>query len=405
MKKICAFLYLILASDIQATTIQQLSIKDFVAQYPSSQQIKCTNKMSFAFNPFPLYQDIAEKYFPCQGFFLETSILEIPKGKMYLDDSGYVFVNDCFIKETQIKGLNYFSGPQFNIPDTSTSMRLSGRVAVISHLYPYCYGHWIFDVLGQLALLELFNVQYDYLCVPYYNKFMLETLELWGVERSKIIPLTPKLCLKAGTLIMPTSVTQIDALVYGANYNIDLILQHVRKKLLAGAMCTQASPKDEIQASHEAIQALPLATPDRLPDTVPGTVKVFISRKDAGGKRAVPNEDEIFALFETLGFKRYELTSLSLAEQILLFHNAKTIVSFLGSGSTNIMFCNPGTHYIEIIQSLIDATFFYVADLFHLQYSCINNSTVNDLGCNPWASPSQMPLDFIQDFLKKHPNL
>ncbi|MFA5999178.1 MAG: glycosyltransferase family 61 protein [Candidatus Babeliales bacterium] len=379
---ISAVLSLLSLSNIQATTIKQVSISEFVAQYPQTNLVACTDKVPFKINPFPLYQDVAQKYFPSEGYFLETSVLEIPNGKAYLDGGGYVFVNNCFIKETEIKGLNYFSGQEFEIPHVSTNMRVSGRVAVISHLYPYCYGHFIFDVLGQLALLELNNIEYDYLCVPYGNKFMQEALQLWGIDQSKIIPLCPKLCLQASTIIMATSVTQTDKLVYGANYNLDFILRHVSQKLLAGVGNTVLN-----NAQHYG-------------------QKIFISRKDAGGKRAIPNEDEIFALFEPLGFKRYELTSLSLAQQIALFHNATTIVSFVGSGSTNVMFCKPGTHYVEIIQSLVDATFFYVADMFDLQYSYINNSTLQDLERGgPWAKPSEMPLNLIQDFLNENPNL
>lgn len=379
MKKLYFVFYLYFSSSIQATSIKQLSISEFVAQHPSVHHTACTDKAPFQFSPFPLYQDLAAQYFPSQGQFLPISIVEIPNGKAYLDDSGYIFLNDCFIKETEIKGLNFFKGQEFDIPNYPTTLRTSQRVAIVSHLYPYCYGHWIFDVLGQLALLEIYNVQYDYLCVPYYTPFMKESLKLWGIDQSKIIPLVPKTCLKAATVIATTSVTQTDELVYGANYNVDFILEHVRQKLLSAVA---AQPTDQF---HE---------------------KVFISRKDAGGKRAVPNEDEIFALFEPLGFKRYELTKLSLAEQIALFHQAKTIVSFVGSGSANILFCKPGTHYIEIVQSLVDATFFYVADMFDIRYSCIDNSTIQDLQHGgPWARPSTVPLEIVQDFLKDHPNI
>ena len=208
---------------------------------------------------------------------------------------------------------------------------------------------------------------------------MQEALNIWGINPNKIIPLSSNLCLQADTIIIPTSVTQIDTLVYGANYNVDFILQHVRQKLLGTIKSVRADTFGQ---------------------------KIFISRKDAGGKRMIPNEDEIFALFEPLGFKRYELTKLSLSEQIALFHNAKTLVSFLGSGSTNIMFCKPETHYIEIIQSLVDATFFYVADMFQLQYSFIDLSTLQDLKHGgPWSCAQPIPINIVQDFLDEHPNL
>ncbi|HSW76618.1 MAG TPA: glycosyltransferase family 61 protein [Candidatus Saccharimonadales bacterium] len=373
----------IIVSQIYTTRIKQVSVFDFIKEFPQATCLQCTHKYSFNMTPYPLYPQVDQNFFPSKGFFTDMFIMQVPQGTAYLHDgSGDVFLNNCFIKETQIKDMNYFAGPEFDIADISNIVTIPGRVAVISHIFPECYGHWIFDVLGQLALLEKHNIEYDYLCVPYHTKYMKEALDLWGIDRNKIIPLSQKLCIQADTIIMPTSVTQTEIRVgKNANYNVDFLLKHVSQKLLAGAMCSK--------------------------NTHTFSEKVFISRKDAiRGRRVVSNEDEIFALFEPLGFKRYELTLLSLAQQIELFNNAKTIVSFVGSGSTNIIFCKPGTHYIEIVQKMVDATFFYVSDIFKLQYSFINNSTIPDLLYGHQHSQEDpFPLDKINFFLSQHPDL
>lgn len=365
-------------SFVHSTMITQIALSKFIQKYPAIKHIQCTQKMHVEMNRFPLFSTTEEKYFPSKVNFLPISIIEVPKGLAYFDVNGYVFLNNCFIKEMQIKHLNFFNNREsIEVFTGNNGIKVKGRVAIISHLYPYCYGHWIFDVLGQLALLEMHNIAYDYLCVPYYKPFMKESLELWGIDSSKIIPLTLKTSLLADTIIMTTPVTQTDVLVFNSNYNIDFILRYVSQKLLS-----KLALSIELNKFSE---------------------KIFISRKDAGGKRSMPNEDEIFSLFEAVGFKRYSLATLPFVQQIALFHNAKSIVNFVGSGGVNTIFCKPGTHYIEISQKMVDATFFYVADMFKLQYSCINNSTIEDIIGNAiWAPGTNIPVQLVKDFLAQH---
>ncbi|MCX5924309.1 MAG: hypothetical protein NTZ68_02710, partial [Candidatus Dependentiae bacterium] len=222
------FVSFLIFSSVFAQRIQQVSISNFIKEFPEATCIQCTHKYFFDMKPYPLYPEVDQNYFPSKGYFTDMFIVSAPLGKAYLDDgSGYVFVNNCFIKESQIKDMNYFSGQQFDVSEASNVVKVAGRVAVISHLFPDCYGHWMFDVLGQLALLEIHNVQYDYLCVPYHCKFMKETLDLWGIDRSKIIPLTQKLCIQADVIITATSVTQTEIKVgKNANYNVDFLLKH-----------------------------------------------------------------------------------------------------------------------------------------------------------------------------------
>jgi len=378
---------LILSFSLYGITIQQVSIPTFMQKYPLTDWIQCTQEYPFNFTPFPLYPELIDNYVP-RGCFKPVSILQIPDGTVSFcrhDRSGlsYVFFNDCFIVETQIKYLNWFEGEVFEVADISQNVPyIDGRLAILWHHFPECYGHWVFDVLGQLAMLEMHNVEYDYLCVPYCSKFMKESLELWGIDASKIIPLTAQTGIHAQTIIMVTSVTQTYAWEGSkSNYNMDFVLQFIRDKLLSGV---ESINKTDNNFSK----------------------KIFISRKGAPC-RAVPNEDEIFALFETRGFKRYELTELSMAEQIMLFHQAQTIVSFVGSGSTNLIFCQPGTEYVEIVQSMVDATFFYMADIFKLRCSHINDSTLHDFlsGGQYTTSVRMLSVELVENFLREHPEL
>lgn len=365
---------------LTATDVQEIALNDFLNTYPKSSIVKCTDNYTFNLQPFPVYPNPSVTTFPNTGTFSDVFILEIPQGYAHFSQNGYVFLNDFFIKEFQIKGLNFFNqGNSIEISNQNLIVK-QGRVTIVNHLYPYCYGHWVFDILSQLALLEIYNIEYDYLCIPYYSKFMQETLEIWGIDTSKIIPIYLNRSIQADTIIIPSPVTQTTPIISNANYNIDFIIKYVREKMLSNIKNIENKSFAE---------------------------KIFLSRKDAHNKRAIPNEDEIFALFEERGFQRYELSSLSQEEQIVLFHNAKTIVSFVGSGATNLIYCKPGAHYIEIFQHMIDATFFYLSNTFDLQYSYINgsNSDNTHLSHNPWSHPIEMPKNIVLEFLSKNPDL
>lgn len=366
--------------------ITEVSAVEFAEQNQGTQVLQCTKDYPFNFKPYPLYPKYAQTRYPNQGLFQDTYIISVPNGTAYFCNydlwsiNGLIFINDYFIKECQIKTISPFylhKTKTIEVQQSTNNYRMQASLAICSHLYPKCYGHFVLDVLCQLALLEIFKIEYDYLCIPYNTKFMQEALDLWGIDQRKIIPLTFNMSITADKIIVPTSVTQTKKLVQNINYSMDFLIKYVRTKLLNGAL------KQKTDFSIEP--------------------KIFISRKDAKNKRFVPNEDEIFNAFENHGFKRYELANLSLAEQILLFHNAQKIVSFVGSGALNIIFCKPNTKYIEIVQSMIDATFFFLGNIVDIDYSCIDASTVYDVICShPCSKARPIDIKIIESFLDKY---
>lgn len=363
----------------------QVSIYDFVKKFPKTSLIQCTKDYQVNYPPFPLYQEKVGECFPHKNLLKDIYIMKVPQAIAYFHKAYYgntfVSINNCFIEQMQIKNFTLFKkGNSVVMPINNSIKKVAGRVAIIHHLVPNIYGHWIIDVLSQLALLEQYDIKYDYLCVPYYTKFMQESLTLLNIDHQKIIPLQLGTGIQADTIIIPTAVSQERNLVSNVNYHVDFLLQHIRHRMLQGIA--------DLENQEGCCE------------------KVFISRKDASGKRAVPNEDEVFALFEPLGFKRYELYSLSMQEQIRLFYHAKTVVSFVGSGSTNILYCKPGTRYVELVQKMVDATFFFIADTCNLQYRCIDDSTVDDLPFqNPWVNLTPFDLKKVKDFIEKNPDL
>lgn len=320
---------------------------EILKKHSEIQYQKCLEKIPYDFKPFPPCA-----LYPHQGICSDCFILKIPNAKVQ-GIEGTIFVNNTIIDEMVWQGLFQ---PLIIIPKISEDkiIKVSGRVAVIAQpLYDF-YFHWFQDILGRLALLEMHGIEYDYLYVPSNKKFMKETLELWGIDSCKIIsPEDKDFCIQADEVIVPSYVLNKNQGFnkYAGFHQNPLTSQYVSQKLI------QAAQSKNI-------------------DTINFSKRVFISRKDAP-KRKILNEDEIFKLFETKGFVRYELSKFSVAEQIMLFNQAEIIVGEHGAGMTNCLFCRPETKVIEIFQALIDSGPWWITQVMGLNYSCIKTVKVD----------------------------
>jgi len=365
-----------IASSVDARRIYPKTIAEFVQEYPQTKWIKCTQNYAFDYAPFPLYQEHKDSHFPNKGYHRDISIIEVPNGVAHIDYGGHIFVNDIFVKETQIKTLEPFQGnSHIERADLGHVPKVNGRVALVTHLYPYNYGLFILEMLTVLALLEIQNIQYDYLWIPYGAEWIQEVLDIWGIDRSKIIPVYLDKAIQADTIILPTSVTQNDVMVFNVNYHPDFLIKYVREKMLEGFR------------KREVIMDLP--------------EKIFISRKDA--RRFASNEDEIFALFEPLGYRRYELVNFTPIQKIALFVNAKKVISFMGSGCANIIFSHPDVYYLEIMHEFVEASYCFICQTMGVNYNCINSTTYDDLVYGKvWNEGRAISLEIFKDFISKH---
>lgn len=378
----------------QTTQIQQINLQDFIAKYPETILTQCTSQYPFSLPKFPVNSDWANKPYSRQGYFKDIFIIHIPYASAYIN-LNYPLINDYFIKETQLKN-NILSERLISLNDFQ-KIKLKGKLVILSDPQANCYGHWMLNILCQLALLELQKIEYDYLCIPYEKQFMKDSLKIWGVDDNKIIPLQSGFEIQADTIIIPTLIVNLNEsiitntendLPYGF-YIIDFLLKYVSQKLLSSIDI------ETILHKHNFSK------------------KIFISRQDAPmSRRLVSNEDQIFKIFKDRGFKRYKLTELSFAEAVALFYQAESIISFVGSGSSNIIFSKKETHYIELHHELVEATYFYIANLFGIQYFNINGSNhkryfnkPKPKYLTPTSSNKIFDLDLIYDFLQNYPEL
>lgn len=75
--------------------------------------------------------------------------------------------------------------------------------------------------------------------------------------------------------------------------------------------------------------------------------KVLISRSASRGRRLL-NEDRLWAMLEPRGFERVRMEDLDFTAQVELMQQTRILLAPHGAGLTNMIFCPPGGHVVEM---------------------------------------------------------
>lgn len=89
------------------------------------------------------------------------------------------------------------------------------------------------------------------------------------------------------------------------------------------------------------------AISEAVPAAKPPTRRVFISRAKSQGRRLV-NEEELWPILRDAGFERTFMEELGFEEQVRLMQETAVLLAPHGAGMTNMLFCRPGTHIVEL---------------------------------------------------------
>jgi hypothetical protein len=243
----------------------------------------------------------------------------IREGRIITSMGAVVTPDDDLVNEVSHTGAgdNPYSHPlfsKFRLPEIT---RIDARVAVIT-MYPGnlpgrpYYGHWLWDILPRLHLLEKSGIAWDKLVVPQVARYERESLALLGLDPTSIIP-DQDLQIQAAEAVVP-SLTGFPIGNYAA-----WACQWLRDRFL------------------------PLAPPP----SPSQPRRLYISRAKAATRRVL-NEDAIMSALAPLGFERVFLEEHSFLDGVRLLRDAEVVVSPHGSNITNIVFCQPGTPVIEI---------------------------------------------------------
>ncbi|MBI2352877.1 glycosyltransferase family 61 protein [Candidatus Dependentiae bacterium] len=366
--------------------ITLVSLNELMNFSKDIEYIKCHEKEFFQYKKFPL--SVYPEYQPNTGLFAETFVIKIPGGSV-CSHFGFVLVDNKVIRELLSQNFSidrYWSLLKKIDIGHRVPKRIFGRVAVLTRIGTDVYGHWLVDVLGRLEILRKQNIEYDWLYVPYDQPYMRETLALLGVDFSKVItPYDDNFYIQADELIVPSlTIRRIKA-----SNELHFCPYHP---------CTFYCAAWNIFFLRNSF--LPRAK--ELLFEKPFPKKVFISRKDASTRKML-NEDQIFALFEPMGFVRVLMSQLTFLEQVALFQNAQIVVAAHGSCLTNLVFCNQGTKVIEIFQNQFDSGFWQLSDQLQLQHYCLK--TQEDMVDCSFKIDTIVPIEMVQDFIQNYPDV
>jgi len=251
--------------------------------------------------------------------------LEIDDAYVLMMESGPV-VFDC---EGQLvtdfgsasKDLVYFY--DFDLRAKLAEARAVGGPALvicddINQCVAFNYCHWMCDWAtrlafpGNLAWLR----EHTIIVAPLLQRAQHDAFAAFGIPGNKIAALEPWGCFKVEKLFVPNDIGMIQHPAYkGATTALNFL--------------------------RGSIGCLPGSSGSARPD------KIYVSRADAAG-RYVLNEDAFRACLERRGYTTVTLTGKTLAEQVVIYREARSVIAIHGAGVTNALYCRPGAKLLEI---------------------------------------------------------
>lgn len=256
--------------------------------------------------------------------------------------------------------------------DFPTLTTINGTVAILSSLSGNVYYHWMIDVLPRIGLLQKSQWSLDqidwFVVNSLKSSFQKETLSTLGIPLEKIIESDRISHIKAQTLIVPSFPGHLDWVSPGT---IDF-LRHTFLSQKTSAIGQRPSVSNSVPPPSPIV-----STPGSHPTS---GKRIYISRTHAN-YRAVLNEDEVVNCLTALNFEIVQLETVSVTQQAQLFSQADVIISPHGSSLTNLVFCQPGTHVIELFTPhYIRTDYWMISQILKLNHTYL---ICQDFSCYP----------------------
>lgn len=229
-------------------------------------------------------------------------------------------------------------------------LRLKGRAFLLFNDAASNFYHWHCDVLPRLLVAQRAGksvADFDWFVTDrLYQPFHRETLGAFGIPPEKVIVGTKHRLIEADVLCA-TSLYDRSGMVHreGLSFVRDTLLRHFS-----------------------------------ITDEAPGTRRLFISRQQANWRR-IENWNDIEPILADYGFEIVVSEQLSMSEQIRLFRAAGHIIAGHGAGLTNLMYCQPGTRVLEMLNEAWGHPMYWLmASKSGLDYSMMHAAFVGRTG-------------------------
>jgi hypothetical protein len=196
---------------------------------------------------------------------------------------------------------------------------------------PANFCHWLVDWLPRLALVEgIADLSELYVAVPLLEaRYQRDLLALCGIDAAHVVELQPMQTVRARTLIVSSDIARPPHPAFKASA---WALRFLRQRLGQAVARTHA-------------------------DAPRG--KLYVSRRDALGRRVLNEDGQIEAL-QRRGFYCTALGGLDLREQIALFLGATEVLATHGAGLAQVVFMAAGGSLLEVFPRSYGTAAYYI---------------------------------------------
>lgn len=233
-----------------------------------------------------------------------------------------------------------------------SSVKVVKNAVFVGDSFAYTnYAHWTLDWFPRLKWIIEEHCDAAMLTIVFHRKpsaFHFEMLESIGFKRENIIhpeASTPTFFVKAET-------------VYATNIGRDF-----RHSFHAGASWAIDFLREKL-------------SDDKKSPFSPG-VRLVVTRPSRG----IIFSDDAVSVLKDKGFIFVRLEHMDYKTQVALFANASAVLAPHGAGLSNLVFCKPGAHVLEVFNGSYGTHAFYtVAHFGGLDYSCVVGEPDDDSG-------------------------
>jgi capsular polysaccharide biosynthesis protein len=230
---------------------------------------------------------------------------------------------------------------KFEVDDDVNEIHLSGENVLLALDSGSNYFHWLCQILPRIKLLQDNGIDWskiNKILIPEVRgDFVKHSLKSLNVPIEKIIETKKNDLYSFESLIIPCKPNNH---IYVSRWSIEFLKSTFLKK--------NSEQKD----------------------------KIYIKRKEAQGRNII-NEKEILPILKEKGYRAIYLEDYNIFEQARIFNTAKSIVSPHGAALGNLVFCQQGTHFLELFNAshfhCLYWNFANILDLDYYYYQSNNN--------------------------------
>lgn len=211
------------------------------------------------------------------------------------------------------------------------------RATLVTERVYHNYSHWLTAHLPKLVLLRERGELNNVILPPSLPENHRASLRMLGIEPDDFRVFDPAAVQRVRELTLLST----------DRFRPELV-RSVRERIMeatstAGATPT-ASPTSTAGATGTAASS---PTAGVRPAAATPRRRIYISRAGALRRRLL-NEEDIWPSFAAHGFERVRMEDLPFEAQVELMMDTGVLAAPHGAGLTNMIFCAPGTHVVEI---------------------------------------------------------